>query len=81
MAPRTKQVTQRVRLYRYVCTRKCQYQGRRWWPGTEYEFNQKLVGAMAASFEYVDSKVFQEQPVEGLAYSPVGRELSRPSDQ
>lgn len=78
--PRTKQVTSRVTIYRYLCVRTCFFVGKRWFAGTNYEFNRRLDPIMESNFEFEGSRTVQEQPIEGLAYTIDGREKNRPSE-
>jgi hypothetical protein len=68
------------KVYVYLCERTCWRQGKRWYAGTQYKFNQELTGNMAADFQPIREEREAIMPGDGLAYDVIGREKKRPSE-
>lgn len=67
-------------VYIYLCRHTCFYEGKRWFAGTEYLFNQELKEPMSVHFEAIREEKQEMIPEEELAYDVIGREKSRPSE-
>lgn len=80
---KAKAKTEKRTTYIYLCRRTCFYEGKRWFAGTEYEFNKELPTMMGSHFEPLrESKrdLVRDEHEDELAYEVVGREKNRPSE-
>lgn len=74
---------ERRTTYIYLCRRTCYYMKKRWFAGTEYEFNQELPSPMSSHFEPLREakrELVRDEHDEELAYDVVGREKNRASE-